>query len=154
REARVARAADLYAYACHDLDDAYSLGALRRAELPRGVVATLGALPSDVRRSLIDRTVAASLREGELTLDPDAEAALPDLRAFLYERLYEAPRIARQTAFVRSLIESLWEVASANARRFFAAAHRQLGSPGPDSSDIGRRFADAIASMTDRQALS
>jgi dGTPase len=153
-EARVARAADLFAYACHDLDDAYSLGALSAAELPRRATAMLGATPPEVRQTLVDRTVCASLREGELSMDAQAEAALQELRAFLYERLYESPRIARQTSFVRSLIESLWEVASTHEGRFFGAVELQIGQAGPPSTDLGRRFIDSIASMTDRQVLS
>lgn len=153
-EARVARAADLFAYACHDLDDAYALGALRPDQLPRRVTAALGNTPSSVRQSLVERTVAASWSEGELSLDAETEAALQELRAFLYESLYEAPRIARQTSFVRALIESLWEVACTHEGRFFRAVLQQMGSAGPASLDRGRRFIDAIASMTDRQVLS
>jgi len=154
REARVARAADLFAYACHDLDDAYSLGALHPADLPHRVTATLGATPPEVRQSLVARTVRESLREGELSLDVDAESALQELRTFLYEHLYEAPRIARQTSFVRALLESLWEVAMAHQSRFFGAVALEMGSEGPVSQDLGLRFIDAIASMTDRQVLS
>jgi dGTPase len=154
REARVARAADLYAYACHDLDDAYALGTLQRGELPPRVARVLGTAPCEVRRSLVGATVHESLAQGELSLEAEAEAALQELRAFLYERLYEAPRIARQTSFVRSLIESLWEVATTQEARFFATVQRSLGSLGPVTFDVGRRFIDAIASMTDRQVLS
>src|SRR5206468_3715300 len=42
REARVVRAADLFAYACHDLDDAYLLGEIRPQDLPPRVSAELG----------------------------------------------------------------------------------------------------------------
>jgi hypothetical protein len=52
------------------------------------------------------------------------------------------------------LIESLWEVAVAHERRFFGAVLLEMGSEGPASEDLGRRFIDAIASMTDRQVLS
>jgi dGTPase len=154
REARVARAADLYAYACHDLDDAYALGSLGPEDLPRRAAGVLGTTPGDVRRSLVTATVRESLAQGELSLDAETEAALQELRAFLYERLYEAPRIARQTSFVRSLIESLWEVATTHERRFSAAVERVMGALGPPTFDVGRMFIDAIASMTDRQVLS
>jgi dGTPase len=154
REARVARAADLYAYACHDLDDAYALGALRPDELPARVAAVLGTSPCEVRKGLVGATVRASLVHGELSIDPEAESALQQLRAFLYERLYEAPRLGRQTSFVRSLIESLWEIATTQEDRFFASVERMLGPLGPPTFDVGRRFIDAIASMTDRQVLS
>src|SRR5689334_12941911 len=39
REAALVRAADLYAYACHDLDDAYLLGELDRLDLPQRAAA-------------------------------------------------------------------------------------------------------------------
>jgi dGTPase len=154
REARVARAADLFAYACHDLDDAYSLDALRPLDLPRRVVSVLGQTPIEVRNNLVLGTVRASLREGELALEAESESALQELRAFLYERLYEGPRIAQQTSFVRSLVEALWETACSDEARFFRAAAQTLGSAGPVSFDMGRRFIDVIASMTDRQVLS
>jgi dGTPase len=154
REARVARAADLFAYACHDLDDAYALGALRPSQLPGHVTAVLGATPVAVRRTLVERTLRASRAEGELALDAEAESALHELRGFLYERLYESHRIARQTAFVRVLIQFLWEVACTHEGRFFAAVQLQLGTVGPPSHEPARRFVDAIASMTDRQVLS
>ena len=153
-EARVARAGDLFAYACHDLDDAYSLGAIHPREIPQRVEASLGCTPAEVRRCLVDRTVQESLRQGEPSLDAETEAALQELRGFLYERLYEGPRIARQTSFVRSLIESLWEVACTQEDRFFRALLLEKAPLGPASLDLGRRFIDAIASMTDRQVLS
>src|SRR5262249_23593069 len=120
-EALIVRAADLYAYASHDLDDAYLLGELRPQDLPSRVVSVLGAEPSDVRRVLVQRTIESALARGEVSLEPEADAALDELRAFLYERLYEAPRIARQTAFVRSLVEGLWESACNRPLQFLAA---------------------------------
>jgi dGTP triphosphohydrolase len=118
REALVVRAADLFAYACHDLDDAYLLGALQRSDLPARATAVLGAEPSAIRHVLIDRTVRQSLAEGDLAFDPEAAEALLVLRSFLYERLYEAPRLARQTALVRVLFESVWEAARERPRTF------------------------------------
>jgi len=152
REAMAVRAADLFAYACHDLDDAYMLGALRPADLPAEVVKILGAQPSDVRRALVTRTLQSSVERGDLSLDDEAAAALEALRAFLYERLYEGPRIARQTAAVRSLVESLWVVAAERPWEFEGA----LGSFGLDcrrSPHPGQTFVDSIAAMTDRQVI-
>ena len=79
-EARVVRAADLYAYACHDLDDAYRLGALRPADLPIEARRVLGATAESVRASLVDRTLAASGSGGDVRLDDPSAAALEVLR--------------------------------------------------------------------------
>ena len=152
REALAVRAADLFAYACHDLDDAYLLGALRPSDLPRRVTEVLGTTPSDVRRKLVLATVRASLTSGEIALDPETGEALQELREFLYERLYEAPRIASQTAFVRSLFEVLWE-AALERRAAFDGALECLGMGLTLGSSLARGFVDAVAAMTDRQVL-
>jgi dGTPase len=152
REALTVRAADLFAYACHDLDDAYLLGALRPSDLPRRATEVLGKTPADVRRMLVLATVRSSLTSGELTIDPETGEALQELREFLYERLYEAPRIANQTAFVRSLFELLWE-AALERRAAFDGALECLGTGLTLGSSLARGFVDAVAAMTDRQVV-
>jgi dGTPase len=152
REALIVRAADLYAYACHDLDDAYLLGALQRHDLPAKAVRVLGAEPSDVRRVLVDRTVQSSSSRGDISLDAETDAALQELRAFLYERLYEAPRLQAQTASIRALVGQLWESASERPFRFQSVVG-QLRLLPPAADDLGEAFVDAVAAMTDRQVL-
>jgi len=151
-EALVVRAADLYAYASHDLDDAYLLGELRPRDLPARVVSVLGAEPSQVRRVLVQRTIQSTLSRGDVSLEAEADGALDELRAFLYERLYEAPRIARQTALVRSLVEGLWESACKRPLQFLAAIAPHGVATRPGVSTAGA-FVDAVASMTDGQVL-
>jgi dGTPase len=152
REALVVRAADLFAYACHDLDDAYLIGALKPADLPTRAREVLGTTPNEVRCMLVVGTVRTSLRAGDVSVDPETGEALQILRDFLYERLYEAPRIARQTAFVRSLFEMLWE-AALERRAAFDAALECLGMGLSLGSSLARGFVDAVAAMTDRQVL-
>jgi dGTPase len=156
-EALVVRAADLYAYACHDLDDAYLLGDLHPRDLPARPRRVLGTDPAGVRRVLVDRTIASSSAHGKVSLDAETEAALQELRAFLYARLYEGPRIARQTAVVGSLLGGLWEAACERPLRFDATIER-LGVPAKrkemaTASDRVESFVDAVAAMTDRQVL-
>jgi dGTPase len=154
REASVVRAADLYAYACHDLDDAYLLGELHPHDLPGRVRAVLGAEPAGVRRALVARTVAFSNFHGDVGLDPETDAALDELRAFLYERLYEGRRVASQTACVRSLFEWLWQAANDRPRPFHASIARfGLAPPDTGCALTPETFVDAVAAMTDRQVL-
>lgn len=154
-EAHAVRAADLYAYASHDLDDAYALGALRPGDLPRGVVEVLGSAPADVARVLVERTVAASLAAGQVVLDPEARAALDELRAFLYAHLYEAGPIARQTERVAELVEGCWARTRADPERTCAALAALGPAPDPPGAEpVGGWFADRVAALTDRQALA
>ena len=112
----------------------------------------LGTTPAEVRCMLVAGTVRTSLHAGDVSIDPDTGEALQTLRDFLYERLYEAPRIAGQTAFVRSLFELLWE-AAIERRSAFDAALECLGMGLSLGSSLPRGFVDAVAAMTDRQVL-
>jgi dGTPase len=152
-EALVVRAADLYAYASHDLDDAYALGALRPEDLPRDAVEVLGASPASVARALVGRTVEASLDAGTVTLDVEGQAALGSLRRFLYDRLYEAGPIARQSARITEVVEGCW--AATRAAPDLAA--RALGRVGlavvDEMADVPVWFVRRFAALTDAQAL-
>jgi dGTPase len=152
REALAVRAADLFAYACHDLDDAYLLGVLRPTDLPKRARDVLGSSPVEVRCVLVARTVRASLAAGDVSMDPETGEALQLLRDFLYERVYEAPRIARQTAFVRALFELLWE-AALERRAAFDSALECIQTGLVLGSSLARGFVDVVAAMTDRQVL-
>jgi len=152
REALVVRAADLYAYACHDLDDAYLLGLLSPADVPGRVRAVLGAHPDALRSRLVEGTVRESSGGDLVSLDGEARGALEELRAFLYERLYESPRIARQTATVSSVIASLWEAMQEDPAAF-AALLARFGALPAAHDDGATTFVDGLAALTDRQAM-
>jgi dGTPase len=157
-EALAVRTADLVAYASHDLEDAFLLGLLRPADVPRPIARVLGEEPMVVRRTLVDRTVAWSRWQGELAVDAETSEALLDLRSFLYRRVYEREPISSQTAFVRFLFESLWEAASERPVTFATLARSITGAPwggeGHETAALpGNLFVDTMAALTDRQAL-
>lgn len=114
-------------------------------DLPTSVARTLGNDAAAIRATLVARTVRASLRQGELTLDPEIAEALLNLRSFLFERVYESPPIAAQTAFVRSLFQPIWESFCERPQLF-----RPVAAVGTLPADL---FADTLAAMTDRQVL-
>ena len=152
REGQVVRAADLYAYACHDLEDAFVLGLLSPGDVPREISLVLGSSPGGVRASLVAETIRSSLAKGDLSLAQPCEAALEGLRALLYERFYESPGVARQTERVERIIESLWQDAEQHPDVFYAAlVPLCVGSVA--RAELARDFVDAVAMLTDRQAL-
>lgn len=156
QEALVVRAADLYAYACHDLDDAFLLGVLTPSDVPPRASRVLGTTHEQVKAELVARTVTHSLWHGDVGLDDEAFTALGDLRTFLYERLYEGPRIAAQTASVRTIVEVLSEAAENDPALWQRALRRVVGDDRklPHAPDGAAAFRDEFATMTDRQALA
>lgn len=151
-EARIVRAADLYAYAAGDLDDAFRLGVLNRNDLPPLVRKRLGVNGDIVRERLVEHTIAAS-DEREIKLDDESAVALEQLRALLYERFYEAEPTAIQTRLAQRVLCRLWSAFRESLPKMLDAVgwqHRSAFDERPTMRDA----LDAIACMTDRFALS
>ena len=152
-EALLVRAADLYAYASGDLDDAYRLGVFSPVDLPVEARRVLGNDGASVRRALIERTARATLDEPDrgIHLDDEADRALATLRAFLYERFYEGPITAAQTRLAEDVLSRAWRRLLANlGAALEALGWQRLGASPPTPRDA----LDALACMTDRFAIA
>lgn len=148
-EARIVRAADLYAYAWHDLEDAYSLRLVAPTDLPASSTAVLGSDPQHVRSTLVAHTIEASA-DGVIRLPDDTERALERLRAHLYEHLYESSLLRAQTERAHGCMSSLFEAYVADEESVLRLA-RRAASPAEDTE---RRAVDFLASLCDVEALA
>ena len=148
-EARVVRAADLFAYAWHDLEDAYALRLLAPEDLPSAATAVLGSNPTDVRSTLLSHTLSAS-DASCIALPAVTEQALEALRAHLYANLYESSLLREQTERAYACVGRLLDSYADNEEAFLRAAGRVRS---PDASHE-RRAVDAVASLGDSEALA
>lgn len=150
-EGAVLKIADGVAYLNHDLDDAVRAGILSEADVPERVTRTLGNRHSARIDTMVTDIVLASnvaSERGGIAMSPDIEGASQELRAFLFERVYDPinqlPETQRAYHVVRGLYHHLVE-------------HNDLLPAGlnPDLVDdsMERRTVDYVASMTDRYAL-
>lgn len=147
-EALVVRAADLYAYAWHDLEDAYELGLVHPDDLPSDVRRVVGPDPREIRDRLVRGTIAASSAR-DIGLVGELATALEQLRAHLYEHLYESWLLARQTDTARRVIERLFACYLRDEEGVLAASGRTI----TPSDDARQRAVDLVASLGDREAL-
>ena len=91
-EGQAARVADIIAYVNHDIDDAVRAGILRPETLPHRSIAVLGETPSErIGRMVADVVEQTLSREGnaEIGMSDDVLQATLELRAFLFEAVYE-----------------------------------------------------------------
>jgi len=97
-EGQVVRYSDKIAYVNHDIDDSIRAGLLKEEELPSNLVEVLG----NSRRSRIDTLVKDCIYNTlnnidsgriEVSLSPEVENALSELRAFMFERIYKGPTL-------------------------------------------------------------
>jgi dGTPase len=175
-EAHVVRAADLYAYASFDLDDALRLGVFTVRALPARARRELGKSGDAIRRSLVERTsvsliertrpapiertrlapveptVDSEASEPVLSLDPEADAALAELRAFLYERFYEGSPTADQTRRADEVVGTIWRSFERDLDGTLSAIGWARRDDRSGRATL-RDALDAAACMTDRFAL-
>ncbi|MDR3354116.1 MAG: deoxyguanosinetriphosphate triphosphohydrolase [Synergistaceae bacterium] len=133
-EAWVVRVSDSIAYLNHDLDDALGAGFLRFADLPSGVIETLGGSHGSRIGALV-RDVITNSKGGHIGFSPKFLEQTENLRNFLYTSVYSHESIKREEPKVAHVMKTLFE---------HALTDLCLGT---------REAVDWISGMTDRYAL-
>ena len=149
-EGEVVRIADGIAYINHDLDDAVRAGLLATADVPRDVVATLGATHSRRIDTLVNDVIAHSetaLVPGAIAMSSPTRQAADALREFLFVRVYTPLNEDANTQRAQHIVRALYTYFLADPDRLPAELLPRTGDETP------RRVADFIASMTDRYAI-
>ena len=148
-EGQIMRVADLIAYVNHDIDDATRARIISPSDLPRHLVDALGASSSEriatLVKDVVRETMAGDLRE--IRMSEPVLGALVQLRAFLFEAVYENDVATAELAKVADLLTGLWDKVRGRATEFLD--RRTIEEEG---LDVAAR--DFLAGMTDRYAVS
>ncbi len=150
-EGRIVRLADIIAYVNHDLDDAIRAHTIRADEIPSLCRRVLGeSHPQRINTMVTDTIIESRRHPGELKVSDKVLEALTELRAFLFDRVYESPAVHSDFLKARRLLEEIYN--------YFTRYPDQLRDryyPGylPEY-DFTENLRDFIASMTDRYAFS
>jgi dGTPase len=144
-EAMVARWSDRIAYINHDLDDAMRAGILVEADLPSAAGSVVGSSYGDRLNAMVTAIVDESAPAQHVVMPADVSAAMAELRAFLFERVYlGAARVEAEKA--GDVLHALC--------RHYREHPDELGDEQPDTDDeLDERITDWVSGMTDRFAL-
>jgi dGTPase len=147
-EAQIARVADIIAYVNHDIDDAVRAGVLDPADLPADALAVLGPTSSARIGAMVSDVVTESLACGleSLRMSEPVLQALLDLRAFMFERVYENDMATAEFAKATGILGGLWEKVREQPGTWVDA--QTLDREGLDAA-----VRDFLAGMTDRYAV-
>ncbi|HEX4346215.1 MAG TPA: deoxyguanosinetriphosphate triphosphohydrolase [Vicinamibacterales bacterium] len=147
-EGQIMRVADLIAYVNHDIDDATRAGLLRPEDLPRDLVAALGATSSariaTLVKDVVTETLAGDLAEIRMST-PVLDAVLK-LRGFLFDAVYENAIATAEFKKATGILSGLWEKVRERPDQFLE--QRTIESEGLDAA-----ARDFLAGMTDRYAV-
>jgi dGTPase len=142
REGEIVRVADRIAYVNHDVDDALRAGIISPHDLPRGPISVLGERMSARIDTLVRDMISNSKETGEISLSDPVYAALMELRAWLFQHVYNKPGSSENQKAAR-VVTVLFE---------YYLDHpevRAASDPDPITETI-----DFVAGMTDRYALA
>jgi dGTPase len=148
-EGQVVRVSDIIAYVNHDLDDALRAGVMKRSDIPKNIIKTLG----DTHAKRIDTMVKdviyqSALLDLEAILMSDAIlASTTMLRDFLYKRVYESDKIIREFKKAQKILRDLYAYYLEHMEEVF------VDIPKEEKLNKHRMVCDFIAGMTDRFAL-
>lgn len=150
-EGRIVRVADIIAYVNHDLDDAIRAGLVDTGAIPPSIVQQLGETPGRRIDVLVRDVIAASLdlETTDIALSQNTATALGDLRDWLFDYVYRAPRVHDDFVKASRIVRELFLYFCADRERLVAAGGRPL-----EGDPIEVSAADFIAGMTDRFALN
>jgi dGTPase len=148
-EAEVVRIADVIAYVNHDIDDAIRGNVIRSTDLPDNCRRCLGDTHSARIGRMVRAVIGETTKTGNVSIEKDIEEHIVELRAFLYEHVYENKIVHDDFEKCSKIIEDLY--------------HYFLDHPGAFLVETGARdfyaepatcVCDYIAGMTDRYAFT
>lgn len=143
-EGRVVRISDKIAYINHDIDDSLRSGIISASDLPKNAVKILG----DSHGERIN-TLVKDLILNDLEFTETIGEAMDELRAFMFERVYNERNIRLEEIKVHKLITALYEYYMEYPER--TPGYQQL-KKNADTTD--RLVTDYIAGMTDEYAIN
>jgi dGTPase len=149
-EGQVVRVSDVIAYLNHDLDDALRAGVLKLTDVPAPLLRTLGRSHSQRIDTMVRDLIMGSLDRGleALSMSDETLAAMNDLRAFLFERVYESDTTKSEFRKAKKVLFDLYGYYMEHPGEVFRDVPREAGA------DTQRMVVDFIAGMTDRFAIT
>ncbi|MFH0810707.1 MAG: deoxyguanosinetriphosphate triphosphohydrolase [Pseudomonadota bacterium] len=145
-EGQVVRVADIIAYISHDIEDAIRGGVVATEDVPEECRLILGdthsARLNSMVRDLICQTMEKDMRLG---LSEEIHGAMLKLRDFLYENVYENPKVRADFIRARRVVADLYE---------YLLDSEEATRSAETGSTPERYVCDYIAGMTDRYALN
>ncbi len=150
-EGKIVRVCDKIAYINHDIDDAIRGQIIREEEIPEEYTRVLGHSLGDRLDTLIHDIVTNSEDKNDIIMSSDIEAAMKQLRKFMFESVYMNKKAKSQEEQAERLLETLFEYYMSHLGLLPQEYLKQMEER---SEPAHRAVCDYIAGMTDRYAVA
>ncbi len=147
-EGQAVRIADKIAYINHDIDDAVSGGFISLNDLPKNAVKVLGTSSRQRINSMIYSIYQTSDGKNKVEMSEEVANATKELRAFMFERVYNQKTFKDEESRADRMISSLYEYYANNFDKLPEFYAKRLEF---DSKDTV--LCDYISGMSDMYAV-
>lgn len=147
-EGVILKYADRIAYINHDVDDAVRAGVLSKDKIPVSILNILGHSHGERINTLVSDIINNSWNRNEVSMTPDIEDAMMQLRKFMFDNVYIGSDAKIEETKVHSIIEALFSYYCKNPSKLPSHLVEIAKNEG-----VHRAVCDHIAGMSDRFAI-
>ena len=151
REGQVVRIADIIAYINHDIDDAIRGEVISSNDIPRGCLQCLGETHSKRIDTMVNDIIHETLASGDgrLSISKEVLSAVWDLRAFLWDHVYESKAVHSDFYKATKILRELYQYLVDHPDYFLTLIKLESLY-----DSLERCVCDFVAGMTDRYAFN
>jgi len=149
-EGQIVRLSDKIAYINSDIDDAIRAQILTEESIPMEIRKTLGMTSAVRLDTLIHNVITSSKDSPVITMSPEIEQAMSELRAFMFANVYKDSVAKTEEVKAKRMIRELYEYYSAHFEEL-PDRYRTMEDEGESQERI---ICDYISGMTDQYCIT
>ncbi len=150
-EGKIVRLSDKIAYIHHDMDDAIRAGLLTDDDVPKSIGDVIGYTHGERLDHFIHDIVTNSAGKDDVSMSPPVAQAMKELRAFMFENIYQNPVAKGEESKAENLMITLYEYYLKNMDLI---PRHMLDLMDRDGTPKEQIVCDYVGAMTDRFAIS
>lgn len=149
-EGQIVRLADLLAYVNHDLDDSVRAGVLKMEDVPKKLRDVFGETHSQRIETMVTDVIRSTQENNfdKIRMSEEKLQALSELRAFMFEHVYENDFVQHELKKAQKIVEFLYHYYVEHSDQLLA----EMSIP-EFTEPISRHVIDYISGMSDRYAI-
>lgn len=148
-EGKIVRICDKIAYMHHDMDDAIKGKILSEDDIPAELSKTLGNTTTKRLDCFIHDIITNSIDRDDICMSDEIGQAMKDLRAFMFENVYQNPKAKGEEGKAERLVENLYQYYLDHFDNLPELYHRIYEERGESRERI---VCDYISAMSDKFA--
>lgn len=150
-EGKIVRLSDKIAYIHHDMDDAIRGGILKDSDVPKSIGDVIGYTLGERLDHFIHDIIITSKDTDDIRMSEPVDRAMKELRAFMFENVYQNPKAKSEESKAETLMITLYEYYLKHIDLLPRDMLELMDREGCPKEQI---VCDYVAAMTDRFAIA